>query len=172
MRHHYNVEVRGLHAVEERRRGSSHRAFVSERLQDRLPRFDVLSAIIDEQNPGWPVGVAGKSFESYLVSTLTVSFRPDYLKASTPAAILDSNQSARFDSPIQATKACSFLRDIEGLTLLDVNLSFGIQAPDCDLMPYALPLFTSQFHACADATSEPTHKDDYKGNKRVTLEVP
>jgi hypothetical protein len=37
-------------------------------------------------------------------------------------------------------------------------------------MPCAFAFFTSQFHACADGTSEETRKGDYKGNERVTPE--
>jgi hypothetical protein len=106
------------------------------------------------------------------VSTFAIPLGPDHFEASTPAAILNAYQSARFDSPIQTCQTRSFVRHVERLTLLDVNLPLGIEAPNCDLMPCALAFFTSQFHACADGTSEETRKGDYKGNERVTLELP
>src|SRR5712671_5957319 len=98
MRQHHDIEVGVLNAFEHGRCGSSHRALVSKRLQDRSSRFNVLSAIVDKQNPGWSLRVARKSLNSNLVSTFAIPLGPDHFEASTPAAVLNAYQSARFDS--------------------------------------------------------------------------
>jgi len=115
-------------------------------LQYRFAGVDGFAAVIDQEHARGSLGVAGNALDPNLVSVLTLALAPDDLEASAPAAVLNSDERARFDAPMQPGQAGAAAGHVQRSPFLNVDLAVRTECPDRHLMLSAFPLVSTQFH--------------------------